>query len=177
MIKVIKVRSWINNPFQQLFVLLNVQSCINNNERLRFSEYKRIRSKGWKSGVQNGWDVEHINPRSNEQDENNMIYKDSIANLILLDSGTNREGAFSSPSTENDITSYAHCKSYSDKRKIIIERLKEPGYYMLPITQMAMLKNYSSKDKDVKIDEWTDLDGEGYFDALWKLMQDFCSCN
>lgn len=165
-----------NDSFKRLFVLLNIQSCINKNERFQFSEYTRIHSEGLKKGKIKiaGWDVEHIKPQHTKNDSNQFsagtLEMNSIANLVLLDRATNEEGCFTSSEHGKG---YAKAETYSEKRNIIIQQLKEPGYYMLPITREAILKQYSTKGTSAEIDQWNDNDGNDYFDVVWSLIKNF----
>lgn len=155
----------INHRFKEFFVLLNAQACSNNGVRFSYSDFRRISKNGYipKDGEEiPGWDVEHINPQSSPLPIENRFENDSICNLILLDATTNRKQP------------YSGYGDYAQKRNYIIKyRLDHPGYFMLPCSQKAILKFYTTKANCA--DKWNDSDGDAYFEALWKLLKDFLS--
>lgn len=156
--------SSVNHFFQNFFVLLNVQACTNGHIRFNFTDYKRIRKHGYRPSDNEsaiaGWDVEHIKPRCVWSENDPMM--NSICNLMLLDATTNRNSEYSKIKSE----------TYAKKREFIIKnRLDHPGYFMLPCSQNAILKFYTTEAGCV--DDWNEADGNNYFEALWELLMNY----
>ncbi|MFC6097682.1 DUF262 domain-containing protein [Flavobacterium qiangtangense] len=81
----------------------------------------------------------------------------SIRNLCLLDSGTNR-------SYKND--------SFTEKRKKIIKREIE-GIYIPICTKNVFMKYYSANVKDIEV--WNENDRTSYFEKIQKVINHYLS--
>lgn len=79
----------------------------------------------------------------------------SLRNLCLLDSGTNR-------SYKND--------SFKEKRKIIIEREIE-GTFIPICTKNVFMKYYSANVKDIEV--WNENDRTSYFEKIQKVINQY----
>lgn len=79
----------------------------------------------------------------------------SLRNLCLLDSGTNR-------SYKND--------SFKEKRKKIIEREIE-GTFILICTKNVFMKYYSANVKDIEV--WNENDRTSYFEKIQKVINQY----
>ena len=107
------------------------------------------------NGFENKWNwvwqqFENSNDKIKAKD------KDSIGNLALLDSHTNR--------------SYKNAILPVKRTKILYEAPSD-GRYILPCTQSAFSKAYSSHAAQMRY--WSESDAEGYLNALNNLAKEF----
>lgn len=164
--KLDKNKDIYNNSFdkkalRKFFVILNIQSCINAGERFRFDLYVKIlRDNNYK-----GWHIEHIDSRDESKSQENrdntqVVVKDSLCNLVLLNYKTN-EG-------------YGN-GSYQDKRKYVKAHLHSPDHYYPPCTRNAILKFYSADLRNS--DQWSSKDGNDYAKEMIGLMKQFLQEN
>ena len=121
---------------RRLLLLFNIATLVCKSEkqyRFPFDIYKRGQ-----------WDIEHIHASADETDDAD----DSLSNLTLLDSQTNR--------------SYKD-KTFAEKRKIIIER-ESHGLFVPLCTKNVFTKIYSSKLDDMSL--WNAQDKIDYVSAI-----------
>lgn len=87
-----------------------------------------------------------------EPEEQQRVNKDSIANLVLLDAGTNR--------------SYGNAL-FQTKRQRIIEKDKRGGF-ILPCTRNVFLKYYTTEGENASQwkNTWNENDGNSYLEAI-----------
>ncbi|ETI91005.1 MAG: hypothetical protein Q607_CBUC00038G0021 [Clostridium butyricum DORA_1] len=133
-----------------LLLLFNIATLVCKSEkqyRFPFNIYKG------KTLDKIKWDIEHIHATADESDEPD----DTIGNLVLLDSATNRGYKDS---------------VFKDKRRIIIER-ESKGLFVPLCTKNVFLKVYS-KDT-TKMNEWNDSDKKDYVSEINKILQLFFS--
>ena len=135
---------------RKLLLLFNIATLICKNEkqyRFPFDIYKG------ETGEKMKWDIEHIHANADETSEAD----DSLWNLTLLDSGTNRSSKYA-------------CRPFDEKRKIIIER-EAKGLFVPLCTKNVFLKVYSREVKDMS--QWEDEDKKDYIKAIKDTLQFF----
>ena len=128
---------------RSLLLLFNLVTLINKSEkqyRFPFDIYKKEK-----------WDIEHIHATADETAEAD----DSLANLTLLDSNTNR--------------SYGDSR-FDQKRRIIIE-VDAEGKFVPVCTRNVFLKVYSNEVDG--FDDWTDKDKDSYIQAMKQELKRF----
>lgn len=128
---------------RSLLLLFNLVTLINKSEkqyRFPFDIYKKEK-----------WDIEHIHATADETAEAD----DSLANLTLLDSNTNR--------------SYGD-KPFDQKRRIII-KVDAEGKFVPICTRNVFLKVYSNKVDG--FDDWIDEDKDSYIQAMKQELNRF----
>lgn len=128
---------------RKLLLLFNVATLVCKSEkqyRFPFDIYKREQ-----------WDIEHIHATADDSDEPD----DSLGNLTLLDSQTNR--------------SYKEAQ-FKEKRRIIIER-ESKGLFVPLCTKNIFLKVYS-KNLD-NMDLWSEKDKADYISAIKQTLDIF----
>ena len=132
-----------NKAIKSSLLLFNLITLINKSEkqyRFPFDIYKKEK-----------WDIEHIHATADETAEAD----DSLANLTLLDSNTNR--------------SYGN-KPFDEKRRIIIE-VDAEGKFVPVCTRNVFLKVYSNKIDG--LDDWTNKDKDSYIQAIKQELNRF----
>ena len=132
-----------NKAIRSSLLLFNLVTLINKSEkqyRFPFDIYKKEK-----------WDIEHIHATADETAEAD----DSLANLTLLDSNTNR--------------SYGN-RPFDQKRRIIIE-VDAEGKFVPVCTRNVFLKVYSNKIAG--LDDWTDKDKDSYIQAIKQELNRF----
>lgn len=128
---------------RSLLLLFNLVTLINKSEkqyRFPFDIYKKEK-----------WDIEHIHATADETAEAD----DSLANLTLLDSNTNR--------------SYGN-SPFDQKRRIILE-VDAEGKFVPVCTRNVFLKVYSNEVDG--FDDWTDKDKDSYIQAIKQEFNQF----
>ena len=132
-----------NKAIKSTLLLFNLVTLINKSEkqyRFPFDIYKKEK-----------WDIEHIHATADETAEAD----DSLANLTLLDSNTNR--------------SYGN-SPFDQKRRIIIE-VDAEGKFVPVCTRNVFLKVYSNEVDG--FDDWTDKDKDSYIQAIKQEFNQF----
>ena len=138
---------------RRVFVLLNMMVAQQQHIRFRFDLYNR-----------DSWDVEHIASQTDnsldrqEHREDPVVDKDSIGNLALLDSGTNR-------SYKNAV--------FPEKRKRILLDAPSDGVYIPSATAAAFAKVYSPKATQMRY--WSETDAANYRDKMKEVFDGFMS--
>lgn len=136
------------SKIRRLLLLFNIATLVCKSEkqyRFPFDIYKG------ETGEKIKWDIEHIHATNDESDEAD----DSLGNLTLLDSKTNR--------------SYKD-SPFKEKRKIIIDR-ESKGLFVPLCTKNVFLKVYS---KDVShMDSWQEEDKKDYINEMDKILKLF----
>ena len=133
---------------RKLLLLFNIATLVCKSEkqyRFPFDIYKG------ETGAKIKWDIEHIHATADETDEAD----DSLGNLTLLDSQTNR--------------SYQNA-TFAEKRKIIIER-ESKGLFVPLCTKNIFLKVYSKDVSDMDI--WGNDDKKDYINAMEYTLKCF----
>lgn len=133
---------------QKILLLFNIATLVCKSEkqyRFPFDIYKG----GSREKIK--WDIEHIHATADEKDEPD----DSMGNLTLLDSKTNR--------------GYQN-KPFNEKRRIIIER-ESKGLFVPLCTKNIFLKVYSNNLD--KMDIWNKDDKKDYLSAINMVMESF----
>jgi hypothetical protein len=128
---------------RKLLLLFNIATLVCKSEkqyRFPFDIYKREQ-----------WDIEHIHATADETDEPD----DSLGNLALLDSHTNR--------------SYKEAQ-FKEKRQILIER-ESKGLFVPLCTKNVFMKVYS-KNLD-NMDLWNEEDKAVYISAIKQTLDIF----
>lgn len=164
------LKSWLDEMdyddtkerIKNVLLTYNIASLINSKntyERFPFDLYHL-----------DNYDIEHINPKSNYNDEPDEEIKEKntkrIGNLVLLDANTNRSDAYKT-------------EPYSRKREIIIKILRrgdtdetrdKPKY--IPIgTRWVFLEAFENLKKDDQVaDQWTKHDE--YIEDIAKNLYD-----
>lgn len=133
---------------RKLLFLFNIATLVCKGEkqyRFPFNIYKG------ETGERLTWDIEHIHATGDDTDEAD----DSIGNLTLLDSSTNR-----------------HYKNepFNVKRSIIIQR-EHKGLFVPLCTKNVFLKLYSTDAKD--LNKWNNDDKTDYVHAMESVFSDF----
>ena len=132
-----------NKEIRSFLLLFNLVTLINKSEkqyRFPFDIYKKEK-----------WDIEHIHATADETAEAD----DSLANLTLLDSNTNR--------------SYGN-SPFDQKRRIILE-VDAEGKFVPVCTRNVFLKVYSNEVDG--FDDWTDKDKDSYIQAMKQELKRF----
>ena len=132
-----------NKEIRSFLLLFNLVTLINKSEkqyRFPFDIYKKEK-----------WDIEHIHATADEPAEAD----DSLANLTLLDSNTNR--------------SYGN-SPFDQKRRIILE-VDAEGKFVPVCTRNVFLKVYSNEVDG--FDDWTDKDKDSYIQAMKQELKRF----
>lgn len=132
-----------NKEIRSFLLLFNLVTLINKSEkqyRFPFDIYKKEK-----------WDIEHIHATADETAEAD----DSLANLTLLDSNTNR--------------SYGN-SPFDQKRRIILE-VDAEGKFVPVCTRNVFLKVYSNEVDG--FDDWTDKDKDSYIQAIKQEFNQF----
>jgi uncharacterized protein with ParB-like and HNH nuclease domain len=135
---------------RRLLLLFNITTLVCKSEkqyRFPFDIYKG------ETGDRIKWDIEHIHATADETGEAD----DSLWNLTLLDCGTNRSREYA-------------CKTFDEKRKIIIER-EAKGLFVPLCTKNIFLKVYSHEVKDMS--KWEAEDKKDYINAMEKTLDLF----
>lgn len=138
---------------RRVFVLLNMLAAQQQHIRFRFDLYNL-----------DSWDVEHIAPQTDnlhdlqKNREDTVVDKDSIGNLALLDSRTNR-------SYKNAV--------YPEKRKRILLDAPADGVYIPPATAAAFAKTYSPTATQMRY--WSETDATNYLGKMKDLFDGFMS--
>jgi hypothetical protein len=133
-----------------LLLLFNIATLVCKSEkqyRFPFDIYKG------ETGDRIKWDIEHIHATADETGEAD----DSLWNLTLLDRGTNRSREYA-------------CKTFDEKRKIIIER-EAKGLFVPLCTKNVFLKVYSHELRDMS--KWEDGDKTDYIKAITDTLNSF----
>jgi hypothetical protein len=133
---------------RKLFLLFNIATLVCQSEkqyRFPFDIFKG------ETGDKIKWDIEHIHATADETDEAD----DSLGNLTLLDSQTNR--------------SYRNAP-FVEKRNIIIERVSK-GLFVPLCTKNIFLKVYSRNLSDMY--SWGIEDKNDYIDAMENTLNSF----
>lgn len=128
---------------RNLLLLFNIATLVCKSEkqyRFPFDIYKKEM-----------WDIEHIHATADDTDEPD----DSIGNLALLDSRTNR--------------SYKDAQ-FDEKRRILIER-ESKGLFVPICTKNVFLKVYSKKIDNMNL--WYDADKADYISAIKQTLDIF----
>ncbi|WP_455469109.1 DUF262 domain-containing protein [Streptococcus salivarius] len=136
-----------NKEIRSFLLLFNLVTLINKSEkqyRFPFDIYKKEK-----------WDIEHIHATADETAEAD----DSLANLTLLDSNTNR--------------SYGD-SPFDQKRRIILE-VDAEGKFVPVCTRNVFLKVYSNEVDG--FDDWTDKDKDSYIQAIKQEFNQFFGDN
>lgn len=147
---VLEVLSWMDQT-------ADVKALMKSGEELT----KSLQEKG--RDVGNGFGVYYtrvVSFLAEDKEVGEVPFKDGIANLALLDCGTNR--------------SYKNAP-YPYKRFRIIDRDRRGGF-VPECTKALFLKYYSDTGKDTsQIDKfrWSDNDRQKYFDAICHCLNDF----
>jgi uncharacterized protein with ParB-like and HNH nuclease domain len=135
---------------RRLLLLFNIATLVCKSEkqyRFPFDIYKG------ETGDRIKWDIEHIHATADETGEPD----DSMWNLTLLDCGTNRSSEYA-------------CKTFDEKRKVIIER-EAKGLFVPLCTKNVFLKVYSHNVKDMS--KWEDEDKADYIAAIKEILASF----
>lgn len=138
---------------RRVFVLLNMLAAQQQHIRFRFDLYNL-----------DSWDVEHIAPQTDnlhdlqKNREDTVVDKDSIGNLALLDSRTNR-------SYKNAV--------YPEKRKRILLDAPADGVYIPPATAATFAKTYSPTATQMRY--WSETDAANYLGKMKDLFDGFMS--
>lgn len=133
---------------RKLLLLFNIATLVCKSEkqyRFPFDIYKG------ETGEKLKWDIEHIHATADDTDESD----DSLGNLTLLDSQTNR-GYKNAP--------------FVDKRKAVIER-ESKGLFVPLCTKNIFLKVYSKELSDMSI--WGNDDKKDYIEAMDQTLNSF----
>jgi hypothetical protein len=133
-----------------LLLLFNIATLVCKGEkqyRFPFDIYKG------ETGDRIKWDIEHIHATADETEEAD----DSLWNLTLLDRGTNRRREYA-------------CKTFDEKRKIIIER-EAKGLFVPLCTKSIFLKVYSHEVIDMS--KWEYEDKMDYIKAITDTLNSF----
>lgn len=133
---------------RRLLLLFNIATLVCKSEkqyRFPFDIYKG------ETGDRIKWDIEHIHATADESDDAD----DSLGNLTLLDSQTNR--------------SYQDA-SFQEKRKIIIER-ESKGLFVPLCTKNIFFKVYSQNLDNM--DSWGNDDKVDYINTMGQTIESF----
>lgn len=128
---------------RQVLLLFNIATLVCKGEkqyRFPFDIFKKEK-----------WDIEHIHATADYTDEPD----DSLGNLTLLDSATNR--------------SYKNAP-FQEKRAVIIER-ESKGQFVPLCTKNIFLKVYSTSLDDMNL--WNEADKTNYISKLTETLEQF----
>lgn len=135
---------------RNILLLFNLSTLVCKSEkqyRFPFDIYKGETKNSLK------WDIEHIHATADETDDPD----NSLQNLTLLESGTNRSPLYSD-------------KPFDEKRKVILDR-ESKGLFVPLCTKNVFLKTYSSNLDNMTI--WNEHDKVDYFMAMVKTFETF----
>jgi len=139
-----------SRKIRNLLLLLNIATLVCKSEkqyRFPFYIYKGEAKGSYK------WDVEHIHANADDSGETD----DTLWNLTLLDSNTNRDPRYAA-------------KPFNDKRTIILDR-ESKGLFVPLCTKNIFLKSYTQNPVDMVI--WGDDDKLSYVSAFARTLNDF----
>ena len=128
---------------RQVLLLFNIATLVCKGEkqyRFPFDIFKKEK-----------WDIEHIHATADDTDEPD----DSLGNLTLLDSNTNR--------------SYQNAP-FQEKRAVIIDR-ESKGQFVPLCTKNVFLKVYSASLGDMEL--WNMADKRDYIAKLTEILDQF----
>ena len=176
---------------RQLFVLLNVLHCNTQQQRFNFDAFKN---------KANGWDIEHINPQTENQLTDEKQQKEwitAIENLLTKEEKTEFDGKESFkdkyemivknekyggglPNNKNDsfynltlldsATNRSYGNSIFPEKRRIILENMQKRY-ILPCTLNVFTKFYSKKA--TALDKWDEASAKAYQDAMKDLAKGF----